>query len=689
MLFSLNWLRELCPVEDDAERIVDALTSRGLTVDSVEPQGSDHVLDVDVPANRPDCLGHLGLAREISAALGRDLAGPVPEPEATGRPAGEEVSVEIADDVLCPRYVAAVVRNVTVGPSPRWVVRRLETCGLRSVNNVVDASNLVLLGLGQPIHFFDLDRLEPGDESGRALIRIRAANAGERLTTLDGVERKLDPDMLVIADSRQAIALAGVIGGAETEIGPATRDVLIEAARFDPQSIRRTSRRLGIRTDAGFRFERGGDFEGPPLAADLAIRLLHELGGGKPAPQRIDACPGKSASATLTLRPSAIRRLLGFQPDAPAIREALVALGLSPEGEDPITITVPSWRSDLDREADLVEEVARHLGYDSIPTRTSGLPTGIEPSRLGDRSSEERSRDVLCHLGFHEALGYAMIGAGDDDPFVDGGSPPLGLTNPIAEPLSLLRRSILPGLLRAVDLNLRRGTRDVRLFEVGRVFIGRGPGEFPDESLRLGFAWSGAAEPRHWSRKFREVDLYDVIGVVEHLLGDLHPDPLRTTSPGAPPAFHPGRSLTWRNPDGVVVAWGGALHPERQAEIDQPVYLAEVDLGRVALRNEEPRQHAPVPRLPAVSRDLSLVLRSDITYRDILEILRSVPPPAPVLFEAIDRYCGPPLADGEVSLTVRLILRPRERTLTDPETDGYREALIHKLREAMEIRIRA
>jgi phenylalanyl-tRNA synthetase beta chain len=688
MLFSLEWLLRLCPAPREVERIVSALTDRGLTVDSVEASGDDAALDIDVPANRPDCLGHLGLARELSAAFGVPLAPTDATPEPSGTPIDDEVRVEIADPALCPRYTAGLVRDVRVGPSPDWVVTRLEACGLRSVSNVVDASNLVMLELGQPIHFFDLDRLAsaPG---GTRQIRVRTAQAGERMCTLDGVERNLDSGMLLIADASHGIALAGVIGGAETEIGPATRHVLVEAAHFDPANVRRTARRLGVQTDASYRFERGVDPAAPVAAQALAARLLHELAGGSPVPGLVDAFPAPPAPRELTLHAAELNRLLGFEPEPETIHAALDALRLcpAPAAVGALRVVVPSWRRDIEREADLVEEVARHVGYERIPTR-------IEAGRAvddggGGAMPEERGRDALAHHGFHEAIGYAMLGEGEDARFVaDDAPPPVALSNPIAAPLAYLRRSVLPGLLRAVDLNLRRGRRDVRLFEVGHVFHRGPPGMAPAEPQRLGVAWTGRGEPHHWSHADRDIDLYDLIGLAEHLLRALRCGSGWTRRAGAFSAFHPARAVHWFSADGSTLAWGGALHPALQRDLDQEVYLLELALDSLAgLPCEAPR-HRAVPRLPSVTRDLSLLLTHEVPYAVLLDTLRSVDGPAPVRFDALDRYVGPPLAAGHTSLTVRVTLQPHERTLTDDETERYRQALVDKLRDALGVRIR-
>jgi len=689
MLFSLDWLLSLCPVERDVERIVAALTDRGLTVDSVDAGGADTVLDVDVPANRPDCLGHVGVARELSAAFGATPAPVDAPPTPDGAPTEQEVRVEIAAPALCPRYTAGVVREVRVGPSPEWVVARLAACGLRSVNNVVDASNLVMLELGQPIHFFDLDLLESASD-GKRLIRVRTAEKSEVLRTLDDVERKLGPEMLLIGGASRALAIAGVIGGAATEIGSSARNVLIEAAHFDPVCVRRTARGLGVQTDASFRFERGVDREAPLAAQSLAARLLHELAGGRPAPGVVDVYPAPLPPRQLSLHATELHRLLGFEPEPQAVIEALERVGLAPrDGDDgTVRVSVPSWRGDIEREADLVEEVARHLGYDRIP---ASIEVEHAPEISAEAATlEDRAREVLGHLGFHEAIGYAMLAVGEDERFVDPGTPaPLSLVNPIAEPLARLRRSVLPGLLRALDLNLRRGSRDVRLFEVGSVFIGGAGGTAPDEPTRIGVAWSGRGEPGHWSRDARPVDLYDVMGLTEHLLRALRRGGPWSRGPAELAALHPARGIRWSAPDGSIVAWGGVLHPALQRELDHEVFLLEVALDRLALVPTDVARHRQVPRVPSVTRDLSLRLTRDVAYSVVIETLAAVEAPAPTRFAALDRYEGPPLAEGECSITIRVTLEPLERTLTDDEIERYRLALVEKLRSALDLEIRS
>ena len=686
MLFSLEWLRAICSFEESAGRVVDLLTARGLTVDSVVETRGDAVLDVDVPANRPDCLGHLGLAREIAAGLGlRPPRAPVPTAPDAGAIAAE-VEVEIEDPELCPRYTARLARGVRVGPSPDWVVRRLEACGVRSLNNVIDASNLVLLELGHPVHFFDAARL-PRDDRGRRLICVRRALAGETLRTLDGVVRSLDPEVLVIADAERAIALAGVMGGRDTEIVEASQDVLVEAACFHPQIVRAASRKLVLPTDASYRFERGVDPEGPRAAQALSMRLLAELAGGSPVSGTVDRHPAPVAARKLTLRVERVHRLLGYRPTDDEIVASLDAVELRPESAGGrIEVTVPSWRTDLGREADLVEEVARHLGYDRIPAPGADLaPVGVPARRV-----EERCRDVLAAHGFHEGLGYSMIGQGEDAGFVSSAESgdPFVLTNPIAEPLAVLRRSMLPALLRSADANFRRGTRDVRLFEVGHVFL-REPGSVaPREPSRAGLAWAGAGRPRHWSEPDREVDLQDVTGIVDLLLESCCPGAGFEREPCALPTFHPGSAVRWKDAGDRTVARAGALHPEIQERLDHELFLAEIDFDLLRAATRPPPVVRRLTRFPAVTRDLALVLSAEHAFAQVTTAMRSVPAPAPVGFEAVDRYVGPPLDPGQSSLTVRFVLEPTERTLTDDETEGYRSALVRTLERTLGVRTR-
>jgi phenylalanyl-tRNA synthetase beta chain len=682
MLISLRWLNELVPTGSDAAEIARRLTARGLTVDGVAVHDDDTVFDLDVPANRPDALGHRGVAREVAAAFGSALASSVPVPAGAG---AALISVAIDAPDLCGRYTACVVRGVTVGPSPAWVVRRLELCGLRSINNVVDASNLVLLELGQPVHFFDLRKIA-GPE-----IRVRRAVSGERLTTLDGVDRALDATMLVIADAVRPVALAGVIGGAATEITDATRDVLVEAAWFAPASVRSTARALGLSTDASQRFERGCDPEAPTAAQALAARYLVDLALGTPAAGMIDVRPDVPKARTLSVRLARAQRLLGYAPSIDEAVGALSALGLAPKARgEVVTVSVPSWRIDLEREADLVEEIGRHLGYDRVPSR---MPQGVprSSSSPGGGDVVEAVRDRMAALGFNEAFNYAMIGRGEDDAFVTAGADaPLALVNPLSETLGYLRRSLMPGLLNSADLNLRRGAADLRLFEVGGVFRPRKTGQLPDEPAHAGFAWCGVAEAAHWRGPARPADAWDAAGLIEDLLALVAGErPFRRERADLS-GLHPGQSMLWRDDAGQRVAWCGPLHPEIAARrgLTAQVFLGEADLDEAAGRPARFPMYRAISRQPATWRDLSLVLDAEAEAGSVVTAFARVAPPAPVSMTWLDRYAGPPLKAGEVAMTLRVMLHPLERTLTDLEAEAYRAELLAVLDAVKGVRLR-
>lgn len=685
MLASLQWLRERAPVETDGARVAEILTARGLTVDSVDPNGpgGDTVIEIDVPANRPDCLGHVGIARELAAATGVGLV--LPEcPDGLPEVDGYRVTIEAPE--LCGRFALRRVRGVRVGPSPPEVVERLEACGLRSVNNVVDISNLVMLDVGQPVHFYDAAKLRGG------AIGVRAARGGERVTTLDGVEREAPAGAPLIVDAEGVIGLGGIMGGVSTEISEATTEVLVEAAWFRPGPIRRTARRTGLHTDASHRFERGCDPEAPTRAQALAAEWLARWADGTADAAMTDVAVDLPQAASLDVRAARVETLLGYRPDDAEIAGALTALELAPEpaGDGVFRVRIPSWRVDLEREADLVEEVARHLGYDRIPTTfpaASGTPV------IGSTHEfEESARSTLATLGFHEAFNYAMIPAGADAPFVDADAvAALPIENPISAELAVLRRSLVPGLLASVDRNLRRGTRDVRLFEVGRVFFARRD-ELPEERFLAGFAWVGAASEPHWSGETRLVDLYDVAGVVEATLTALRPGVAFAGGDASRVGgLHPAYGMAWTAPDGTPVARAAALHPDVRDRMDlgAEVWLAEIDLDRTRAVPAATPSHRALPKVPGVVRDLSIVLDAGASYADVERALRSVDSPAPVRFVVADRYAGKGLGDGRVGLTIRVILQPLDETLTEDRVEAYRLELVQAVERSGRGRLRS
>ena len=687
MRLLVSWLRDFVDVPADPPTLARTLSMCGFEVASIEPppaavvrpdgspvEGPDAVIDFEITANRPDCLSVAGLAREAATAFDRPTHAPAASPGAfeviragtTASAHGLAVSIDAPD--LCPRYAVAVA-DVRVGPSPAWLAARLEAAGVRPINNVVDVTNYVLIETGHPLHAFDLDRLEG------ATLRIRRSAPGERLRTLDGEARELQPDMLVIADATHAQAVGGVMGGATSEVSPSTRRVALESAWFRPASIRRTSKRLGLKTEASTRFERGADIGAPVAALSRALALLDQIGAGTVAGPILDCCPSDESPAPVTLRRARIERVLGHGVDDATVERVLTALGFGLErGHDGWRVGVPTWRVDVSREIDLVEEIARHDGYDRVGTTFP--PLDRAPSPPDPRIERARlARRVLTAAGFSEAITFSFIDARDAASFA-GTAPTVGITYPLSESMAVMRPSLLPGLIDALAHNRRRMARDVRLFELGACFDhSRG------EQRRLALAWTGAAAPEHWSRSGRPADLFDVKGVMELLA-----DALRVA-----PAFVPS-TRSWLVPGrtadlvvaGEVLGVLGQLHPSLAVARDLPaadaVFVAEIGLEALAAHAESGEvRFQPLPRHPAVVRDLSVVVDEGLAAGRLRETAREAAPPWLSRVVEFDRYQGKGIPEGRVSLSLRLTFRASDCTLTDAEVQTATDAILAAL----------
>src|ERR1041384_7982884 len=491
MFISYNWLRDLTGTNLSPGDIRDALTNVGLAVDAVAERGDDHVIDVEVASNRGDCLSHIGIARELAVIENSQVQNPASRIPSTNGKASDFASVEILDSDLCPRYAARIVRGVKIAPSPEWLTKKLESIGQRPINNVADITNYVLHEFGQPLHAFDLAKL------AEKKIVVRRARRDETIKTLDGVDRKLDDQMLVIADAKEAVAVAGVMGGEFSEISDRTTDVLIESAYFNASSVRRTAKLLGLHTEASHRFERGTDPEGVIAAQARCVALICELAGGVATEDALDAYPKPLALKSVALRPARIEVVTSLRVDDADVKRILTTLGfaLIDEGSQALTYTVPSWRHDVAIEEDLIEEVARHAGYDQIgselpPASAAGAYHPSEPRKRALRRS-------LAQSGFDEAIDLSFIettNAFELIPEVETASEPVTLVNPIIEEASRMRPTLLPGLLKSIRHNLNQGTRDICLFEAGRVFGGSGGGELPREREALALAITRSEE---------------------------------------------------------------------------------------------------------------------------------------------------------------------------------------------------
>ena len=679
MKISLDWVREYVAVDLPRQELVDRLTMIGLVPETVEDRDGDTILDLETYANRPDTLGHLGVAREIGAMLGLPLIAkdwPVAElPEATA----EIADVQIVAEALCPRYCGLVVRNVPVGPSPDWLKRRVEAMGLRPINNVVDVSNYVLFATAQPIHTFDFGRI------GGGRIIVRKAKRGETLVDLDGRSLALTPDMLVIADEARPVALAGVIGGQASGITASTRDVFIESANFDPISIRKTSKALGLSTDASSRFERGADVGFAPQAALMAASLLTRM-GGRASRGLIDRFPKPPKPRTVRLRLRRIAELLGVDVPESFVVDVLGRLGFRAEGSHHAwRVEVPTFRVDISREADLIEEIARFYGYDRIPSEVTPVASFPAPFNR-KRARLDRIREALLGQGLDEVINSSFADP-EREAAAGSGRPPVAIRNPISNRASVMRTTLLPGLLENAAWNLNRGLEGVHVFEMGNVYYW-GDDEKHRETLHLGLLSTGLLPGAGLAAAAAETDFSVIKGAVEAALESLRFDPASFEERDQP-SFEPGRALAVLF-KGQEIGRLGALRREFAAisSVDRTVYAAEIDLSALFEKTPRPFQYTPVPKLPGVVRDLSFLLDRAVPFGEIVRVLGKLDQPLLEGFELVDRFSSRALPADKISLTIRLRFRHPQRTLVAGEVDRVEQEIVGHLRSALNIQLR-
>jgi phenylalanyl-tRNA synthetase beta chain len=673
MKISYNWLSEYVAMSLEPKELAERLTMVGLAVDAIEPAGDDRILEFDLTSNRPDCLSHLGVAREAAVVCGTSV-------KHTGvlleeiDPATESVtSVEVLAPDLCPRFTARVVRGVKVGPSPKWLVDRLEAIGQRSVNNIADITNYVMFEMGQPTHAFDLNLLH------ERRIVVRRPRAGEKLKTLDGFTRELSTDQLVICDADRAVAVAGVMGGEETEINARTTDVLIESAYFNPGSIRQTARSLGLDTEASYRFARGADFNAQLQASARVAELITRLAGGRALKGAIDVYPLRITCDAVLLRESRVEGLTGLKVTIERAAEILRALEFDVElvaGEKQLRAVPPSFRNDVRREEDLVEEVARHAGYDKVATT---LPAWSgEGKYLPDERRRRSVRAALTGLGFNEAYSFSFVNGERDRLFRLSDRPTATLANPIDSNQTEMRASLITGLLEAVQHNFNQGSRDLKLFEIGRVFEAEKEGVRPDEREMLAVAMAGSAVRDDW-RGARAADFYDLKGAIETVWSAVNVSGF-TIERASVEYLHPGQSAAL-SCEGEQLARFGRLHPHVASlyKFRQPVFVGEIEFQRLLALEADQVRYSALPRFPASSRDVSLLLPDTVMWGDIEKAVRNLGIREIVSVQVFDTYKSKEMPNGFHSLAFRVTYRGEGRTLADEDVATMHE----RVRELM------
>ncbi|HUT36995.1 MAG TPA: phenylalanine--tRNA ligase subunit beta [Planctomycetota bacterium] len=664
MKVSYRWLKDYCDFDLSAEELARQLSLRGLAVEGVAPVGDDFCIELEITANRPDLLSHIGVAREIAGLTGSVLRIPdVPLTEET-RLVTQIARVEVQNPELCPRYTARVLYDVKVAPAPAEMRRRLEVIGVRPVNNVVDITNYVLMECGQPEHAFDLGRLRGG------AVVIRQAEAGEVLELIDGTEVRLSPEHLVIADVARPVALAGVMGGLATEIGDGTRVVLLESAKFDPISIRRTARSTGKASDSSYRFERGVDTPTVEWASRRAAALMQQHAGAKLAAGVIDVNLTREMPRTITLRIPRVERVLGLPIGAPEAGKLLkgIGLGVKLEGHDSLTVAVPSFRPDIEQEIDLIEEVARCHGYDRVPETARLVVTDVPVSKTDHVVA--RARETLVRLGYCEAVTTSFLA----DKLAQAFSPwdseePIRVSNPLRSDEAALRRSLVPSLLQVARTNQAQGVGEVHIFEVDRVYLRRSKGHrLPDEKRCLAI--------------LAHADFRDVRGAAEAVLDRLGVLRGVAFGPASQPFLTPGAAGAWHLGSGLL-GYIGEVSDEAAAAFDlrRAPHVAELDLDLLAGAASLDKTFRALPRFPAVGRDVAIVVREATTWADILGVVEAA---AAEYIESVsfgEVYRGKQIEAGRKGVFFGITYRAPDRTLTNDEVNASQARIVAALAE--------
>ncbi len=687
MRLSYDWLKDYVDVKLSPEKLAELLTMAGLCVDSVHQKGDDSILEIEITSNRPDWLSYIGVAREVAALSGKKLK--IPNTAAvtcgstrshrgggTGEP---RVTVKVEDNKLCPRYTARVIRNVRVGESPKWLKDRLEAVGLRSVNNIVDITNFCLFETGEPMHAFDLDRL-----GGRSIVVRRAAKS-EKIKTIDGVERTLDNDALVIADDKYPVAIAGVMGGQYTEVSAQTKNILLEAAYFDPISVRRTSRRLALSTDSSYRFERKVDIENIVRASCRAAGLILDLAGGE-AGELIDIGKRQPALKKINLRLERLNKIIGINISPARVKSILTSLGVkvSSASKGLLGLKPPDFRYDLQSEIDMIEEVARIYGYENIPET---IPPVLEAgNRLPpDTAIDRNMRGLLVNLGLYEIITYSLLSKKTLDLTGISGESAISIRNPLSNEQEMMRPTLIAGMLSSMRWNINRKLKDLKFFELGRAYFKETDGSFA-EKRHLAIGVTGQIHDG-WIGRPRAATLFDLKGIVETLFAQVG---VKSFSVKETQNDTFSSSCASIEVEGLAVGVMGQVDPKvlHNFDIKEPVYAAEIDCAALVKHISSVKKIKESPKFPSVIRDISIVADKNIQNAEIISIINGAS--GDILNNAVlvDRYSGGQIPEGKIGLTYRLEYRDPDKTLQDPDVQAVHSRIISALENNLKAKLR-
>ncbi len=673
MKVTYSWLKDYVDIKLKPEELAHKLTMAGLEVTSLEKIGTDHLLHIEVTTNRPDWLSVIGIAREVAAITSKKLH--LPNIKALN-PKLEMPTVKVIDQKGCLRYTARLIEDIKVKPSPKWLSDKLKSVGSRPINNIVDITNFCLLEYGQPLHAFDFDKLKSG-------VVVRKAKANEEIITIDEVKRKLDPSMLVIADETRPVALAGIMGGADTEVSQGTKRVLLESAYFDPATIRRTSKKLGLTSESSYRFERRVDLEIITTASNRAVSLMQELAGPGEISKIKDVGKKKFTSRNVSLKPTCLNQILGVTVPTSRVKSILTSLGLKPKASN--SFEIPSWRGDLTREIDLIEEVVRIWGYEKIPTSTVTVKpqAGLEASSM--KTVKEVS-NLLISAGLNEAITYSLTSSRLAALFGKEEKDLVRVENPLSPELAFMRGSLLPGLISAVGFNINRKNLDVKLFEVGPVYFSSMRGKCEKQLLAVSLT---GARSNNWQDDKSSVDIFYLKGILEELLDRLGIEGVKFEA-CSNSIFEPAQSMVVKI-KGNNIGFLGRLNASirDRVDIDYDVFCAELNLSSILKVSKKKKIFNSIPKFPPVLRDISLLVKKDVLSKEITSLITETGGDLIEEVRLFDEYKGKQISKGCKGLSYSIKYQASNRTLTSEEIDSLHNKICEGLTSTLGAQVRS